>query len=93
MISDQFYKLQRSFNSKLFNDGAVIYLIECGDTIQLDNVSFFLLEKVSLTNSTAIQLIEYLSNTSDGIINLSVEELFPYIEALISKNLIVACKH
>jgi len=93
MTSGIVYKVSRAFKSKLYDDGAVIYIIDQADTIQLDSISFCLLEKISTEKSTPLQLIEYLSNTSDKIINLSVEELFPYIEALISQNLIVACKH
>ena len=83
----------KTYKSKSFTDGAVIYLTDNADTIQLDNISFCLLERVDQQQSTLIELVEYLSNISNLTKILSVEELIPYIDALFSQNLIMVCKH
>jgi len=93
MTNKNKYQTCKTYKSKSFTDGAVIYLADNADTIQLDNISFCLLERIDQQRSTLVELVEYLSNISNLTKVLSVKELMPYIDALFSQNLIMVCKH
>ena len=84
-------KLNQDFQSKLFDEGAVIYLDNSGGTIQLDHISFCILEIVAKQNSNIPLIIEELKLSSENTVNFSAETITPYIDSLISQNIITVC--
>lgn len=90
-VHQKFFKLNQDFQSKLFDDGVVIYLDNSGDTIQLDHISFCILEIVAKNNSNIPLIVEELKLSSENGINFSVETISPYIDSLTSQHLITVC--
>lgn len=91
LTSDSNVSLCQPFQTKLFEDGVVIYLTDHGDTIQLDHISFCILESVAEQNSKLSVIIEHLKKSSENTINFSIAQIKPYVDALISQNLITVC--
>lgn len=91
MSSNKQYQIQHLFHAKVYETGVVVFLPSTGDTIQVDEVSYELLEALRNAPATLAELCAYLAKITDNKLTLSESELMPYINALSSSNLIAVC--
>mgnify|MGYP006401942877 CR=1 FL=1 len=85
------YQIKKTLLIKQFVDGAVVYDSVSGETIQLDNISGCLLDKLFLTPCNLDGLIRHLEEISANEVSLSEPEILQYINALIDNNLVAEC--
>jgi hypothetical protein len=87
------YNLNLDYEYQEFDEGIIIYILDTGETIQLDSFSFFILELIKKTphNITSLELRDALLS-SNIVDDLTEAELAPFIRALESNYLIIRCQ-
>ena len=84
------YKSSNTFLSRLYEDGAMIYVNNHG-TISLDHISHSILSLIDEGYCDNQQIISKLKEMSENEVLFSEEQVAQYLQALLNQFLIETC--